>query len=56
MTILYTEPIPPTPTACPCMACHEYGPYCADACAKFDAWEKAGKPGLKAATVKEASS
>jgi len=45
MNIPYAMPSPPAPTECPCLTCGTYGPHCADACALFDAWELAGKPG-----------
>ena len=47
MTIVaaYTERAPDAPTDCPCLSCRSYGPYCADACALYDAWIAAGRPG-----------
>lgn len=45
MTIAYAIPEPATPTACPCLTCHEHGPYCAQACQRFDLWDAAGRPG-----------
>jgi hypothetical protein len=47
MTFLYSGPRRPAPqpTQCPCLTCAAYGPYCADTCVQFEAWEAAGKPG-----------
>jgi hypothetical protein len=55
VTHAYAEPPQPAPTECPCLTCHAHGPYCADSCAQFEAWEKAGRPGPTAVTVKEAT-
>lgn len=56
MTHAYLDHPQPAPTQCPCLTCKVYGSYCADACAQFDAWEAAGRPGPTASTQVAAAS
>lgn len=56
MTHAYLERPQPAPEQCPCLTCAVYGPYCADACAQFDAWDEAGRPGPTATVHVDASS
>ncbi|GFK94445.1 hypothetical protein NNJEOMEG_02290 [Fundidesulfovibrio magnetotacticus] len=38
IALAYTERVI-VPDAFPCLACRVHGPYCADHCARLDAWE-----------------